>query len=120
MTGPRADVAADDPSVDPLPDEEAYVEPEARLYPSTIGGYFYLVALVATGVGIGIAWTGDWRLGVKWIGGALIFAAAIRLVLPARRAGMLAVRNRAVDAVMLSVVGAALIVLSEAIPNQPL
>ncbi len=120
MTGQRADVAADDPSVDPLPEEEAYVEPEARLYPSTIGGYFYLLVLAATGVGIGIAWTGDWRDGVKWIGGALIFAAAIRLVLPARSAGMLAVRNRAVDAFMLSAVGAVVIILSESIPNQPL
>ena len=92
----------------------------ARLYPSTVGGYFYLLVLVATGVGIGITWTGDWRDGVKWIGGALILAAVIRLVLPARSAGMLAVRNRAVDAVMLSAVGATLIILSESIPNQPL
>ena len=33
---------------------------------------------------------------------------------------MLAVRNRAVDAGLLSVAGATLIFLSESIPNQPL
>jgi Protein of unknown function (DUF3017) len=109
----------DQPPVDPLPDEEAS-EPEPRRHPSTIGGLFYLVVLGITAVGIGISWTGDWRLGVKWVGAALILGAVVRLVLPRRDAGMLAVRNRAVDAVMLSSVGAILIFLTESIPNQPL
>jgi hypothetical protein len=109
----------DQPPVDPLPVEEA-PEPEPRRHPSTIGGLFYLVVLGITAVGIVISWTGDWRLGVKWIGAALLLGAVVRLVLPRRDAGMLAVRNRAVDAVMLSGVGATLILLSESIPNQPL
>jgi len=109
----------DQPPVDPLPDEEAF-EPEPRRHPSTIGGLFYLVVLVTTGVGIGIAWTGDWRLGVKWVGAALILGAVARLVLRRKDAGMLAVRNRAVDAALLGGVGATLIFLSESIPNQPL
>ena len=109
----------DQPPVDPLPEQEAS-EPERRRYPSTIGGLFYLVVLAITAVGIGISWTGDWRLGVKWVGSALILGAVVRLVLPRRDAGMLAVRNRVVDAVMLSGVGATLIFLSETIPNQPL
>jgi hypothetical protein len=111
--------AVDQPPVDPLPDEEAS-DPEPRRHPSTIGGLFYLVVLAVTGVGIVISWTGDWRLGVKWIGAALVLGAVVRLVLPRRDAGMLAVRNRVVDAVMLSGVGAAVIFLSESIPNQPL
>ncbi|HEU5455973.1 MAG TPA: DUF3017 domain-containing protein, partial [Nocardioides sp.] len=94
----------DQPPVDPLPDEEA-LEPEPRRHPSTIGGLLYLVVLATTGVGIGIAWTGDWRLGVKWVGAALILGAVARLVLRRKDAGMLAVRNRAVDAVLLSGVG---------------
>ena len=109
----------DQPPVDPLPDEEA-ADPGPRRHPSTIGGLFYLVVLAITAVGIVISWTGDWRLGVKWIGAALILGAVVRLVLPRRDAGMLAVRNRAVDAVMLSGVGVTLIFLSESIPNQPL
>ena len=109
----------DQPPVAPHPDEEAF-EPEPRRHPSTIGGLFYLAVLAITGVGIGIAWTGDWRLGVKWVGAALILGAVARLVLRRKDAGMLAVRNRAVDAALLSGVGAMMIFLSESIPNQPL
>ena len=109
----------DQPPVDPLPDEEA-LEPEPRRHPSTIGGLLYLVVLATTGVGIGIAWTGDWRLGVRWVGAALILGAGARLVLRRKDAGMLAVRNRAVDAVLLSGVGVIMLFLSESIPNQPL
>jgi hypothetical protein len=109
----------DRPPVDRLPDEEAF-EPQPRRHPSTIGGLCYLVVLATTAVGIGIAWTGDWRLGVKWVGASLILGAVARLVLRRKDAGMLAVRNRAVDATLLGVVGATLIFLSESIPNQPL
>jgi hypothetical protein len=113
--------AVDQPPADPLPEEEApEPQPEPRWHPSTIGGMFYLLVLAATGVGIAISWAGDWRLGVKWVGGALILGAATRLVLRRRDAGMLAVRNRVVDALTLSAVGAMLIFLSESIPNQPL
>ena len=113
--------AVDQPPVTPLPDEEAFEpEPEPRRHPSTIGGLLYLVVLATTGVGIAIAWTGDWRLGVKWVGAALVLGAIARLVLPRRDAGMLAVRNRVVDAALLSVVGTIMIFLSESIPNQPL
>jgi hypothetical protein len=110
--------AVDHPPVDPHPDEAA-PEPEPRWHPSTIGGYCYLFVLAATAVGLGISWWGDWRLGVKWVGGALVLGALLRLVLPRREAGMLAVRNRAVDALLLSGVGALVIILSESIPNQP-
>ena len=92
---------------------------EGRRHPSTIGGMFYLGVLVVTLVGIGIVWTGDWRLGIRWIGGGLILAALVRLVLPAREAGMLAVRHRLVDCIMLAGVGIILIVLASTIPNQP-
>jgi hypothetical protein len=103
---------------EPLPD---LVPPEEapRRYPSTIGGIFYLAVLAGVGIGIGLAWSGDWRLGVKWFGGALVAAGAIRLVLRTRDAGMLAVRHRLVDVALLAGTGAVLIFLSESIPNQP-
>ena len=104
----------DQPHPDMVPPEEA-----PRRYPSTLGGLLYLLVLAGVGTGIGIAWAGDWRLGVKWFGGALIAAGAFRLVLRNRDAGMLAVRHRLVDVVLLSGVGAVLIFLSESIPNQP-
>ncbi len=104
----------EEPQPELVPPEEA-----PRRYPSTVGGLLYLVVLIGVGIGIGISWGGDWRLGVKWFGGALIAAGVFRLVLRNRDAGMLAVRHRIVDVVMLAGVGAVLIFLSESIPNQP-
>lgn len=103
---------------EPEPDTAAS-EPTGRRYPSTIGGAFYLLVLVASGVGLGIVAHGNWRLGVKWVAGALVLSALVRLVLPARDAGMLAVRRRFVDVLILAVVGVALWFLSSTIPNQP-
>jgi hypothetical protein len=90
-----------------------------RRYPSTIGGAFYLVVLAGSAVGMGIIVWGDWRVGVRWIGAALVFGALVRLVLPSRDAGMLAVRSKLLDALMLSGVGAVLFFLAATIPNQP-
>lgn len=104
-----------------LPEEPDAVLPEdeQRWYPRTIGGFLYLVVLVGTVTGVAIAAGGDWRLGVKWLGGALVVAGSLRLLLRQRDAGMLAVRHRAVDFGLLAGVGAALVFLSESIPNQP-
>ena len=121
----------DDPQSEPVPSPEEIAEEldavaeergrpeEERLYPSTIGGGFYLVVLALSAVGLGIVWGGDWRLGIRCLAGALCFAALLRLVLPARDAGMLAVRNRFFDAVLLGGVGAAIFFLATTIPNQP-
>jgi hypothetical protein len=95
----------------------AHVEEERR-YPSTIGGAFYLLVLALAGVGIGIVWSGDWRLGIRFLAAGLCFAALLRLVLPARDAGMLAVRNRFFDAILLGGLGAAIFFLVTTIPNQ--
>jgi hypothetical protein len=95
-------------------------EEEGRRYPSTIGGAFYLVVLAVTAIGIGIVTTGAWRVGVRWMAGALILAAVVRAVLPARDAGMLAVRRRWWDCLLLAGVGIALIFLAGSIPDQPL
>jgi len=99
----------------PIPPEET-----PRRYPSTIGGGLYLVALLGVGVGLMVVTIGDWRLGIRLTGGALIFGAVCRLLLPGHHAGMLAVRNRWFDALLLSLTGVGLIVLAGSIPNQPI
>jgi hypothetical protein len=111
---PQADI---EPPVDDVPPESA--EPEGRRYPSTLGGACYLLVLAVSVVGLGIVAHGDWRLGVRCISAALGFGAAVRLVMPAQQAGMLAVRRRLVDVVILVVLGVALWFLSSNIPNQP-
>ena len=113
--GPGPDL---DAPVDDVPPASA--EPHGRRYPSTIGGAFYLLVLGVSAVGLGVVTQGDWRLGVRWIGAALVLAAVARLVLPTRQAGMLAVRRRTVDVVILAGVGVAMLFLSASIPNQPL
>jgi hypothetical protein len=106
-----------EPAVDDVPPESA--EPEGRRYPSTLGGAFYLLVLAVSGVGLVVVSHGSWRLGVKWIAASLVLAAVVRLVIPDNQAGMLAVRRRSLDVVILALAGVALWVLSTSIPNQP-
>jgi len=80
----------------------------------------HLAVLVCVAAGIYIAWHqgshGGGRGGVI-AGGALLAAALLRLVLPARVAGLLAVRNRATDAVTLIVLGACLLATGLVLPG---
>jgi DUF3017 family protein len=115
--GPEPTVGSTEPTVDDVPPESA--EPAGRRYPSTIGGACYLLVLSAAGVGLGIVGQGNWRLGVKWVAASLLAAALARLLLPAPQAGMLAVRRRFVDVLLLAVLAVALWFLAATIPNTP-
>jgi hypothetical protein len=92
---------------------------EPRRYPSTIGGAFYLLVLGVVAVAMVIVVLDEWRTGIRLMGGALVLAAAVRLVLRARDAGMLAVRHKVLDAVVLVLLGGSLIFLAGSIPDQP-
>lgn len=92
---------------------------EERRYPSTIGGAFYICVLVVTVAGLAVAASGEWRVGIRLIGGALIAASFVRLLLSPRDAGMLAVRHKALDMALMAGLGAALIFLATSIPDQP-
>ena len=91
--------------------------PERR--PQTFGGAVYLLVLVSTFAGLAIAVLGSWRTGVIWIGTGLLVGATARLVLPERRAGMLRVRRKGSDVLMLAAAGVVLIVLAIVVPEQP-
>ena len=105
-------------SVEPTSAEP--VDPEdPRRYPSTIGGMFYLLVLGVVAAAMLIVALDEWRTGIRLMGGALVFAAAVRLVLRRRDAGMLAVRHKVLDALILAVLGGALIFLAGSIPDQP-
>ncbi|MFN8193475.1 MAG: DUF3017 domain-containing protein [Nocardioidaceae bacterium] len=109
-------------SAEHLVDGEPEVEPPPpppRRYPSTIGGAFYLLVLVLTIAGLVVTALGEWRFGVRIVGGSLLFAALVRVVLRPVDAGMLGVRNKVVDAVLLVLAGAVLIFLAGSIPDQP-
>ena len=87
--------------------------------PSTLGGVIYLCVLGAAIAGVVIAATGPWRTGVSWLAFALLAAAVARLVLPDHDAGMLRVRNKALDATILIAMGIAILFLAGTIPDQP-
>jgi hypothetical protein len=99
--------------------EHAAAEEDGRRYPSTIGGMFYLLVLAVVAAALALVVLDEWRSGIRVMGGALIFAALVRLVLRSRDAGMLAVRHKLLDALVLVVLGGALIFLAGSIPDQP-
>ena len=87
--------------------------------PQTIGGAVYLIVVATALTGLAITVLGAWRTGVVWMGIGLLVGGAARLVLPERKAGMLRVRRKTSDVVMLLLAGIALIVLAVVVPNQP-
>jgi hypothetical protein len=75
-----------------------------------------LAVLVMVGVGMVVVTVGHWRSGIVIIGLALMGAALLRLLLPVRRVGFLAVRSRPMDVVLLAAAGLALTVIVLTIP----
>lgn len=69
--------------------------------------------------GLVVVAAADWRVGIRIVAGALGAAALLRLALPEKDAGMLAVRHRLLDVAILLAVGITLFVLSVTIPDQP-
>ena len=60
-----------------------------------------------------------WRRGVTLVGVALLVGAVLRAVLPPERLGGLTVRSRAADTLVLTTLGAAVVVLGLTVPYLP-
>ncbi len=74
--------------------------------------------LVAVAVGLGMVALEHWRRGLLVVGLALVGAGVLRLLLPVRRVGFLAVRSRPVDVVLMAGTGTVLAVLTLAVPGD--
>jgi hypothetical protein len=74
--------------------------------------------LVVVGAGLAVAAASDWRVGLRIVSGGLAVAGVLRLVLPERDAGMLAVRHRLLDVGILVAVAGVLVLLAGTIPEQ--
>lgn len=59
---------------------------------------------------------GGYRVGLCLVAAALIIAAVTRIMLPARRVGLLAVRNRPFDVIALLAVAVGIVVLAVSLP----
>lgn len=71
--------------------------------------------LLGVFAGLVVAATGHWRTGTTLIGLSITVGGLFRL-LPQRRVGLLAVRNRGVDTVVLLGIGIGITVLAWAVP----
>lgn len=70
------------------------------------------VVLTCAGAGLVVVALHHFRWGNLLVGGSLALAALLRLVLPTRQAGLLAVRSRFTDAVTMSLLGGSLMLLT--------
>jgi hypothetical protein len=75
-----------------------------------------LVVIVTVGVGLLLTAAEQWRGGLVVMGLALVLAGVLRLLLPVRRIGFLAVRSRPIDVALTTGAGLALAVIALAIP----
>jgi Protein of unknown function (DUF3017) len=75
-----------------------------------------LAVLVAVGIGLLLVTFEHWRRGLVVVGLTLVAAGLLRLLLPVRRVGFLAVRSRLVDVVVMVGTGVVLTVLVLTLP----
>ncbi len=76
------------------------------------------LTLVVVGflAGLAVVATNHFRRGGVLAGAAVLAGAVLRLVLPTRTAGLLAVRSRALDVLALGLLGVGLVALTLAVP----
>ena len=84
-----------------------------------VGGLLYAAVALAVVIGLVLIAIGPWRSGAGLCGGALVAAGIARAAMPERMAGLLRVRRRAADVVIMLGMGIALVVLAVIIPDQP-
>jgi hypothetical protein len=70
------------------------------------------MVIAGAGAGLVVIAMHHFRWGNLIIGGSLLFAALLRLVLPTRQAGLLVVRGRLTDVVTMAAIGGALLLLA--------
>ena len=76
----------------------------------------YLIVLAGVAAGLFVAWQRYAGRGAALVGGALLAAAAARLVLPPRFAGLLASRGKALDVAAFAVLGTAVLAVAAWLP----
>ena len=70
------------------------------------------VVVLVVAVGMVRVLTQHWREGAALLGGALLLAALLRVLLPSERVGLLAIRSRPVDVLTYLAFGGVLVMLA--------
>jgi hypothetical protein len=76
----------------------------------------FVLVLLVVGLGLAAVSFDYWRRGLLWTGCGLYGAGAIRLLLPTRKVGLLAVRGRTFDVLAYLVLGTAVVVGTLEVP----
>ena len=79
-----------------------------------------MAVLAVAALGLLRVATANWREGSVLLGGALLVAALLRVVLPPDRAGLLAIRSWAVDVLSYAGLGVAVVLLAMTITRSSL
>jgi hypothetical protein len=86
--------------------------PKVREWPITL-------VLLCVAAGFAVVLSNHFRRGSVVISGALLLAALLRMLLPTRRAGLLAVRSRAFDVAVLSTLGLGMFLTAVVVAPPP-
>lgn len=78
-----------------------------------------LVAVAGVLASAAVIGTGHWRKGTMVFAASVLLAGLMRMVLPERLAGQLAVRAKWLDCLILLGAGAALVILVMVVPHSP-
>lgn len=79
-----------------------------------------LVVFLIAAAGLVRVSTANWREGAVLLGGALLVAGVLRVVLPAEQLGVLAIRSRVIDALCYTSFGLVTVALAVTITSSPL
>jgi hypothetical protein len=107
-------VAKDEPEV--RLDGEGNPIDDQPLIERTIDQWPLALVLLAMVVSLVVLTFYDFRAGSIMLGGSVLFAAAMRTVLPRERAGLLAIRGRSIDLVTMYGLGIALTTVAVLVP----
>ncbi|GAA1389170.1 DUF3017 domain-containing protein [Luteococcus peritonei] len=90
----------------------------ARAGSATLNQWPLALVLAALLVALGITATGHWRRGAFAIGCSVLLGGILRAVLPNRVAGLLVVRTRLFDSLLLLGVAATMLLLTFVVPHS--
>ncbi|MFI9385074.1 DUF3017 domain-containing protein [Kutzneria sp. NPDC052558] len=79
----------------------------------------FVLVLAIAAAGILLIFLYHWRIGSGLIGGSLLFAAALRLLLPEKQLGLIALRRRFTDVLLYGGFGVLIVLVAATITGGP-